>query len=125
MRMDHEQVVTEQVIGCAIEVHKDLGAGLLERPYLLGLCVELARCGIRFERERVVPLQYRGVQIGDYIPDLIVENKVIVEIKSVLRFEDVFTAQMLTYLRLTELRVGLIINFNKRLLRDGIKRVVF
>jgi GxxExxY protein len=123
--MDHEQVVTEQVIGCAIEVHKDLGAGLLERPYLLGLSVELAHCGVRFERERVVPLEYRGVQIGDYIPDLIVENKVIVEIKSVLRFEDVFTAQMLTYLRLTGLRVGLIINFNKRLLRDGIKRVVF
>ena len=125
IRMDHEQIITEQVIGCAIDVHKDLGAGLLERPYLLGLCVELAHRGIRFERERVVPLDYRGVQIGDYIPDLIVENKVIVEIKSVLRFEDVFTAQMLTYLRLTGLRVGLIINFNKRLLRDGIKRVVF
>jgi GxxExxY protein len=123
--MDHEQVVTEQVIGCAIEVHKDLGAGLLEQPYLLGLCVELAHRDIRFERQRVVPLEYRGVQIGDYIPDLIVENKVIVEIKSVLRFEDIFTAQMLTYLRLTGLRVGLIINFNKRLLRDGIKRVVF
>ena len=65
------------------------------------------------------------MQIGDYIPDLIVENTVVVEIKSVLRFEDIFTAQMLTYLRLTHLRVGLIINFNKRLLRDGIKRVVF
>ena len=123
--MDHEQHVTEQIIGCAIEVHKDLGAGLLERPYMLGLCVELARRGIHFDRERIIPLEYRGVRIGDYIPDLIVEDKVVVEIKSCLRFEDVFTAQMLTYLRLTKLRVGLIINFNHRLLRDGIKRVVF
>lgn len=122
--MDHEQLVTERIIGCAIEVHKDLGAGLLERPYLMGLCVELAHCGIPYERERVIVLQYRGVRIGDYIPDLIVDNKVVVEIKSALRDEAVFTAQMLTYLRLTGLRVGLIINFNKRLLRDGLKRVV-
>lgn len=122
--MDHEQLVTERIIGCAIEVHKDLGAGLLERPYLMGLCVELAHYGIPYERERVIVLQYRGVRIGDYIPDLIVDNKVVVEIKSALRDEAVFTAQMLTYLRLTGLRVGLIINFNKRLLRDGLKRVV-
>ena len=122
--MDHEQLVTEQIIGCAIEVHRDLGAGLLERPYLLGLCVEMAHRGIRFERERVIALEYRGQRIGDYIPDLVVEKKVVVEIKSCLRFEDVFTAQMLTYLRLTKLRVGLILNFNKRVLRDGIKRVV-
>ena len=125
VRMHHEQVLTERIIGCAIEVHKDLGAGLLEKPYLMGLCVELAHCGIRFERERVIELEYRDVRIGEYVPDLIVENKVVVEIKSVLRDEDVFTAQMLTYLRLTKLRVGLILNFNKRLLRDGIKRVVF
>lgn len=85
----------------------------------------MAQRGIAFERQRVITLAYRGVHIGDYIPDLIVENTVVVEIKSVLRFEDVFTAQMLTYLRLTGLRVGLILNFNKRLLRDGIKRVVF
>jgi GxxExxY protein len=123
--MDHDTVVSEQVIGCAIEVHRDLGPGLLESPYHTALCVELAHRRIAFETRQAIPLEYRGVQIGDYIPDLIVENTVIVEIKSVLRFEDVFTAQMLTYLRLTNLRVGLIINFNKRLLRDGIKRVVF
>lgn len=123
--MDHDTIVSEQVIGSAIEVHRDLGPGLLESPYHTALCVELAHRGIAFECKRSIPLKYRGVQIGDYIPDLIVENTVVVEIKSVLRFEDVFTAQMLTYLRLTRLRVGLIINFNKRLLRDGIKRVVF
>src|SRR5688500_19370048 len=103
--MDHEQVLAERIIGCAIEVHRDLGAGLLERPYLIGLCVELAHCGIQFERERVIQLEYRDVRIGEYIPDLIVENKVVVEVKSVLRDEHVFTAQMLTYLRLTRLRV--------------------
>ena len=123
--MDHDTIVTEQIIGCAIEVHRDLGPGLLEEPYHTALCVELAHRGITFEQQRVIPLAYRGVQVGTYIPDLIVENTVVVEIKSVLRFEDVFTAQMLTYLRLTGLRVGLIINFNKRLLRDGLKRVVF
>jgi GxxExxY protein len=122
--MDHEQTVTERIIGCAIEVHKDLGPGLLERPYLIAVCVELAHQGVRFEREHTIPLQYRNVKIGDFIPDLIVEEKVVVEIKSCLRDEDVFTAQMLTYLRLTKLRVGLILNFNKRMLRDGIKRVV-
>ncbi|HEX9833798.1 MAG TPA: GxxExxY protein [Mycobacterium sp.] len=123
--MDHDTIVSEQIIGCAIEVHRDLGPGLLEDPYHTGLCVELAHRGVRFVREPVIPLEYRGAQIGHYIPDLIVENTVLVEVKSVLRFEDVFTAQMLTYLRITRLRVGLIINFNKRLLRDGIKRVVF
>ena len=123
--MDHDTVITERVIGCAIEVHRDLGPGLLENPYHTALCVELAQRGMAFERQRVIPLVYHGVCVGDYIPDLIVENTVVVEIKSVLRFEDIFTAQMLTYLRLTGLRVGLIINFNKRLLRDGIKRVVF
>ena len=122
--MDHDQLVTEQIIGCAIEVHKDLGPGLLERPYLIAMCVELAHRGVRFERERVIALEYRGAQIGDYIPDLVVADTVVVEIKSCSHFEDVFIAQMLTYLRLTRLRVGLIINFNKRLLKDGIKRVV-
>lgn len=110
--MDHDTTISEQIIGCAIEVHRDLGPGLLESPYHTALCVELAHRRIGFERGRIIPLEYRGVQIGDYIPDLIVENTVVVEIKSVLRFEDIFTAQMLTYLRLTGLRVGLIINFN-------------
>ncbi len=123
--MDHDTIISEQIIGSAIEVHRDLGPGLLESPYHTALCVELAHRGIRFERQPAIPLEYRGARIGDYIPDLIVERTVVVEVKSVLRFEDVFTAQMLTYLRLTHLRVGLITNFNKRLLRDGIKRVVF
>ena len=122
--MDHNQTTTNRIIGCAIEVHRDLGAGLLESAYQTALCVELAHSGILFERERLVPLEYRGVRVGDYRPDLIVEGTVVVEIKSVLRFDPVFTAQMLTYLRITGLRVGLLLNFNKSVLRDGIKRVV-
>ena len=122
--MDHDHTTTDRIIGCAIEVHRDLGAGLLESAYQTALCVELAHSGILFERERLVPLEYRGVRVGDYRPDLIVEGIVVVEIKSVLRFDPVFTAQMLTYLRITGLRVGLLLNFNKSVLRDGIKRVV-
>ncbi len=123
-RMDHDQIVTDRIIGCAIRVHRSLGAGLLESAYHTALCVELAHDGIPFDRERRVPLVYRGVRVGDYRPDLIVEQTVVVEIKSVLRFEPVFTAQMLTYLRITGLRVGLLLNFNRAVLRDGIKRVV-
>ncbi len=122
--MDHDQLVSNRVIGCAIEVHRHLGAGLLESAYQTALCLELAHNGIRFDRQRVCALEYRGVVIGEYRPDLIVENTVVVEIKSVLRMEPVFTAQLLTYLRITGLRVGLLMNFNQNVLKDGIKRVV-
>jgi len=122
--MDHDQLVSNSVIGCAIEVHRRLGAGLLESAYQTALCVELAHNGIHFDRQRVCPLEYRGAVIGKYRPDLIVENTVVVEIKSVLRMEAVFTAQLLTYLRITGLRVGLLLNFNQNVLKDGIRRVV-
>src|SRR5688572_15116082 len=106
--MDHDQTTTDRIIGCAIDVHRNLGAGLLESAYQTALCFELAHKGIRFEKERVVPLVYRGMRIGDYRPDLIVEDTVVVEVKSVLRFEPVFSA----------------LNFNKTVLRSGIKRIV-
>jgi GxxExxY protein len=115
--------LTERIIGCAIEVHRSLGAGLLERPYEAALCVELASQGIRYDKERQIPLLYRGINVGDFRPDLIVENAVVVEVKSVLQFEPVFVAQMLTYLRLTGLKRGLILNFNRSVLKAGIKRV--
>lgn len=121
--MDEEDPLTERIIGCAIIVHKALGAGLLESAYETSLCIELAKAGIRFERQRVVPLVYNGVRVGEYRPDLIVEHAVIVEVKSVLRWEPVFVAQMLTYLRITGLRRGLLLNFNKEVLRAGIKRI--
>lgn len=122
--MDHEIELTERIIGGAIEVHRALGPGLLEAPYVAALSVELAHNNLKFERQRHIPLQYRGAPIGDYKIDLIVENRVVVEVKSVLRFEPVFAAQVLTYLRITGLRVGLLLNFNKCVLKDGIKRFI-
>jgi GxxExxY protein len=122
MEQEHDPL-TERIIGCAIEVHRNLGAGLLERPYEIALCIELAHHGIRFDKEKQIPLVYRGVLVGDFRPDLIVENAVVVDVKSVLQFEPVFVAQMLTYLRLTGLKRGLIMNFNRPVLKAGIKRI--
>ena len=122
--MDHGHLVTDRVIGCAIQVHRALGPGLLERAYLLALCAELAHAGIAFERERSFPLTHRGVDIGAYVPDLIVEHEAIIEVKSVAHLDPIFTAQLITYLRVTNLRVGLLLNFNRPKLMDGIKRVV-
>ena len=122
MEQEHDPL-TERIIGCAIEVHRSLGAGLLERPYEIALCIELAHQGIRFDTEKQIPLLYRGVKVGDFRPDLTVEDAVVVEVKSVVQFEPVFVAQMLTYLRLTGLKRGLIINFNRPVLKAGIKRV--
>lgn len=122
--MENKDPLTERIIGCAIEVHRHMGAGLLEKAYTLAMCVELADNGIHFERERLVALTYKGVRVGEYRPDLIVEGQVVVEIKSVLHFEPVFTAQMLTYLRITNIRTGLLLNFNRPVLREGIKRFV-
>lgn len=122
--MDHEVELTERVIGCAIEVHRTLGAGLLESAYKKALCIELAHHRLAYERERSVPLLYRGEPVGGYQVDLIIENRVVVEVKSVLHWEPVFEAQILTYLRITGLRVGLLMNFNKSVLKAGLKRFV-
>jgi GxxExxY protein len=114
---------TEPIIGCAIEVHKELGPGLLEAPYHGAMCIALAAAGLSFEREKAFPAMFKGVRVGDYRPDLIVNGEVVVEVKSVERYDPVFLAQMLTYLRITRLNVGLIINFNRPQLIQGIKRV--
>ena len=116
--------VTERIISCAIDVHSELGPGLLERPYAVALAIALKDAGLSFEAEKPFPMVFRGKTIGDYRPDLIVEDRAIVEIKSVERYDPVFLAQMLTYLRVTGKSVGLIINFNRPRLVDGIKRVV-
>ena len=120
---DHRRL-TEKIIGCAIEVHRQLGPGLLEGSYLAALCIELADAGLRFAREHRVPVVYKGHLVGEYRLDLIVEDSVVVELKSVERFDPVFEAQVLTYLKVTGKRIGLLMNFNSRLLRDGIKRFV-
>ena len=116
--------LTERIIGCAIEVHRQLGPGLLEQTYEAALCIELQNAGINFVRQPIFPVVYKGQTIGDYRLDLIVADAVVVEIKSVERFDPIFEAQVLSYLRITGKKVGLLINFKSRLLRDGLKRYV-
>jgi GxxExxY protein len=116
--------LTERIIGCAIEVHRQLGPGLLEGTYEAAIFIELQIAGLSFVRQPVFPAVYKGQVIGEYRLDLIVEDAVVVEIKSVERFDPIFEAQVLTYLRVTGKEVGLLMNFNSRLLRDGIKRYV-
>lgn len=113
-----------RIIGAAIEVHRALGPGLLERVYEDALCMELRERNIQFERQKHINVDYKGHDMGKYIADIIVENRAIVEVKSVKALEPIHTAQLLTYLRLTNLRAGLLINFNVPVLRNGIKRVV-
>lgn len=122
----HEEL-TEQVIDCAIEVHRTLGPGLLESAYEECLCHEFHSHGISFERQRPLPVEYKGVRLDcGYRLDLIVENKLVLEIKCVEHVLPVHEAQLLTYLKLTGMRVGLILNFNvATLVRGGIVRKVF
>jgi len=116
--------LTEKIIGCAIEVHRTLGPGLLESTYESALCVELRSAGLNFERQLIVPIVYKGQPVGDYRLDLLVEKLVIVEIKSVDRFDPIFEAQLLAYLKITGAKRGLLLNFISRLLKDSIKRLV-
>lgn len=116
--------LTEKIIGCAIEVHRQLGPGLLEATYEAALCVELEEAGMAHQRQVAFPVVYKAKPIGEYRVDLLVEDSVIVEIKSVERFDPIFEAQILTYLKVTKKKVGLLVNFNSRLLKDGIKRFV-
>jgi GxxExxY protein len=115
--------VTERIIGCAIEVHRHLGPGLLESVYESAMCLELRSARLPFERQVGVPLFYKGELIAEHRPDLVVDGQVVVEIKSVERFNPVFLAQMFTYLRVTGLHVGLILNFNRAVMKDGVRRV--
>ena len=117
--------VTEKIIGGAITVHRALGPGLLESAYETCLAFELAEQGLTVVRQQPLPIVYRGVRLDcGYRTDLIVENEVIVEVKSVSRLEPIHKAQLLSYLKLSNRRVGLFFNFNVKLLKDGIKRVV-
>jgi GxxExxY protein len=116
--------ITERIIGCAIEVHRQLGPGLLEATYEAALAIEFGGCDLGFLQQPVFPAVYKGKTIGEYRPDIIVENAVVVEIKSVERFDPVLEAQVLIYLKITGMRIGLLINFNSRLLRDGIRRFI-
>ncbi|SNB46938.1 GxxExxY protein [Geobacter sp. DSM 9736] len=116
--------LTERIIGCAIEVHKNLGPGLLESVYEKALCYELSAGGLRFENQVAIPVVYKGNVLGEHRLDLLVEDLVIVELKAVDRFDPVFKAQLLSYLRLAQKQLGLLINFNNPVLKDGITRVI-
>jgi len=116
--------LTEKIIGCAIEVHRQLDPGLLEATYESALCVEFKSVGLGYLRQPVFPVVYKGTTIGEYRLDLLIEDQVVVEIKSVQRLDPLFEAQVLTYLRVTDKKVGLLMNFNSRFLKDGIKRFV-
>ena len=117
--------LTKAIIGCAIRVHRVIGPGVFEKIYSECLTYELKRDGMSFERERPVPLVYKGVRLkARFYVDFVVENKVIVELKSVAEVAKVHECQVLTQLKLTELPVGLLINFNVPLLVDGVTRIV-
>ena len=117
--------LTGQIIGSAIEVHKALGPGLLESAYEECLCRELVLLGIDFKRQQPIPVEYKGARLDcGYRMDLLVEGLVLLELKSVDRLEPIHEAQVLTYLKLTGLKIGLSINFNVPVLRDGIKRFI-
>lgn len=117
--------VTGEIIGAAIEVHRILGPGLLESSYHSCLAWELRARGLNVVIEKPLPIIYKGNRIDcGYRIDLLVEGGVIVEVKSVHRLDRIHTAQMLSYLHLSECRVGLLMNFNVRYLRDGIRRLV-
>ena len=122
--MVHDYRVSGLVIGCAIEVHKHLGPGLKESSYQKALCEALSRAHIKYQARRSVAVAFHGRPAGSYQPDLIVENTVVVELKSVDRLIPLHTSQVVSYLRITGLRVGLILNFNCSKMAAGIKRVV-
>ncbi len=120
----HDEL-TESIIGAAIEIHRHLGPGLLESAYEHCLCRELAKIGLGFERQVGLPLSYKGELLDcGYRVDVIVDRKVLLELKSIEAIEHIHEAQLLTYLKLSGLRVGLLINFNTPLLKDGIIRRV-
>ena len=124
--MDQEWLddISEKIIGCAIEVHRNLGPGLLESVYESALSIELREQGLNFERQKVLPVRYKGTTIGDFKLDILVENTVVVELKSVERIDPIFNAQLLSYLKMGGYKLGLLINFNSKLLKDGIKRII-
>jgi GxxExxY protein len=120
-----ENEISNKIIGLAIEVHQSLGPGLLESAYKECLYYKLVKSGLKVEKEKPMPLIFEGVKLEcGYRIDLMVENKVVVEVKSVEFLNEVYLAQILTYLKLSKCKLGLLINFNVKLLKDGIRRVV-
>lgn len=120
-----EDLISGKVIQAAIEVHRGLGPGLLESAYEECLCHELSLQSLKFLRQVPLPVNYKGVSLDcGYRLDLVAEERVIIELKSVRKLEPIHDAQVLTYLKMTGLKLGLLLNFNVSLMRDGIRRIV-
>jgi GxxExxY protein len=119
-----ENEISEKIIGCAIQVHRELGPGLLESSYEECLYFELLQSGLFVEKQKALPLVYKEVKLEcGYRIDLMIEGKVIVEVKAIDALNDIHMAQILTYLKLSKIKLGLLMNFNVTLLKSGIKRV--
>jgi len=120
-----ENEISNIIIGCAIDVHKQLGPGLLESAYQECLFYELKQKGLKVIKEKPMPIVYKDVKLDHgYRIDLLVENKVVVELKTVEGFTDVHFAQVLTYLKLGDYKLGLLLNFHVSILKNGIKRII-
>jgi GxxExxY protein len=117
--------LTERIIGAAIEVHRELGPGYLEEIYERALVVELRRAGLGIEQQKVLPVVYRDAEVGTHRADLIVEGRVLVELKAVEELHPRHAAQVKSTLKAAGLEVGLLINFNVGILRDGVKRIIW
>lgn len=121
----HEDPISKEIVDAACHIHVKLGPGLLESVYEVLLAYELKQRGLQVQRQVSVPLEYEGIRFDEgYRLDVLVENKVVVEIKSIEEISNVHKKQLLTYLRLMDKRLGLLINFNEELIRNGIIRVV-
>lgn len=124
MKIEDFNLITEKIIGCALEVHKTLGPGLLESIYESAMCIELEQKGLKFERQKELPVVYKNNNIGNFRTDIIVEDKIVLELKSVERIDPVFEFQILSYMKLGNYKLVLLMNFNSKLLKQGIKRFI-
>ena len=117
--------LSNRVIGCALEVHRNLGPGLLESTYEQCLAYEMKLAGMAFKLQYPLPVEYKGIKLDcGYRIDLLVDNSIIIELKSVDKILPIHQAQLLTYMKLADISIGLLINFNVKYLKDGIKRMV-
>lgn len=123
--MEDVNQLTYKIIGCAYEVHKILGPGLLESTYETCLCYELEKAGIKYEKQKELIINYKGVRLNNgYRIDILVENNIVIELKSVETLLPVHTAQIMTYIKLSKKKIGLLINFNVTNLQNGIHRYI-
>ena len=122
-RAYERDALTREILAAAYEVHTELGAGMQEKHYENALCIELAKRNFRFERQKPIQVTYKGFNVGDIYPDIVVENQVILELKAVAELADIHKAQLASYLKAAGMRRGLLINFNVISLKKGVKRV--